>query len=135
MSESLASLRATQMNTQKPTCTDESPSDSRILIGLIVISCTVLLGWLLWPWLMRLFLARLNDTIPNGTKYDYRGLIRAPFQILSGGYMAVFDVRTGTGWKAVTADGKPSFSTRPGKGSRRERRFTAKDLWVPSTVK
>lgn len=72
--------------------------------------------------------------LPGGTKYDYKGLIRAPFQILSGGYMAVFDIRSGTGWKVTTSDGKPSFRARPGKGSRRERRFTPRDLWVPSTV-
>jgi hypothetical protein len=76
----------------------------------------------------------MNTARPN-SRLDFKNLIRRPFQILPGGYQAVFDIRSGTGWKIITADGSPSFISRPHKGSRRERRFTPRDMWQTSTIK
>ena len=68
---------------------------------------------------------------PQGTntnpKFDFRGHVTAPFQILSGGYIGVFDVTGGTGWTQLTADKvtareaglRPRFETR--KTVRRQR--------------
>jgi len=39
-----------------------------------------------------------------GTKYDQRGLLHAPFQILPGGYVSIFNVTNGSGWTSITAD-------------------------------
>jgi hypothetical protein len=41
------------------------------------------------------------QTVP-GTKYDYCGKITAPFQILKGGYVSVFNVPNYNGWSSLT---------------------------------
>jgi hypothetical protein len=40
---------------------------------------------------------------PNSTKFDHMGKITAPFQLLSGGYIGVFEVGGGSGWTQKTA--------------------------------
>jgi hypothetical protein len=44
----------------------------------------------------------------NSTKFNYTGKITAPFQLLSGGYIGVFQVGSSqTGWTQLTAQEKP----------------------------
>ena len=38
----------------------------------------------------------------RGTRYDQQRAITAPFQILTGGYVSVFNVSTGSGWTTLT---------------------------------
>lgn len=92
--------------------------------------------------------------------YDYGHHISEPFEILPGGYMSYYDIRTGSGWQQVSAeapaDPAEAFRAIPPKGSRRERRDRvwkanlteeptptfgrlakeggAKPGWIPSTV-
>jgi hypothetical protein len=69
----------------------------------------------------------------NSTQFDYQNQITEPFQILRGGYIGAFDVRSGTGWHQITAAGVPySYDMRPRLGSRRERRRTLREHWVRS---
>jgi hypothetical protein len=69
------------------------------------------------------------------TGFDFRNKIKAPFQILPGGYMSVYDIRDGNGWQQITAqnaDRKTLLKARPPIGSRRERRRIARSQWVRS---
>lgn len=56
-----------------------------------------------------------------GTHFDHAKKIKKPFQLLSGGYIGVYDVKSGSGWTQVTAE-KTNYRSRPPVGSRRERR-------------
>ena len=38
----------------------------------------------------------------HGTSYDQQNVITAPFQILTGGYVSVFNVTNGSGWTTLT---------------------------------
>jgi hypothetical protein len=70
---------------------------------------------------------------PGSTQFDYQKLINQPFQLLAGGYIAVFNVTAGTGWSQITAEGVPyRFDMRPRLGSRRERRRTPRHHWLRS---
>lgn len=45
---------------------------------------------------------------PNSTKFDFKGVLHAPFQLASGGYIGLFEVKPGTtGWTQKTAEGAP----------------------------
>ncbi|MCC9306234.1 hypothetical protein LN042_03765 [Kitasatospora sp. RB6PN24] len=66
------------------------------------------------------------------TRFDYRDQIKQPLQLLSGGYIGVFDVTAGTGWSQQTAEVSAAYATRARVGSRRERRRTPRDQWLPS---
>ncbi|MFI2201691.1 hypothetical protein ACH47Z_13125 [Streptomyces sp. NPDC020192] len=69
----------------------------------------------------------------NGTRFDYREHIKNPLELLPGGYIGVFDVTKGTGWQQVTAEVVAArYADRPRVGSRRERRTTPRDQWLPS---
>ena len=57
----------------------------------------------------------------KGTRFDFSQKVMKPFQILSGGYIGVYDIKSGTGWKQITAE-KINYRSRPPVGSRRERR-------------
>lgn len=67
---------------------------------------------------------------PNGQKLDHRGLISAPFQLLNGGFIGIYDLKTG--WSQLNAppvngtakakSWKPRQIDAP-PGSRRERRL------------
>ncbi len=41
--------------------------------------------------------------VGGGVQFDYQKRITKPFQILPGGYIAAFDVTSGSGWKQLTA--------------------------------
>ena len=71
---------------------------------------------------------------PGRTQMDQRGLITKPFQILSGGYLICYDISSGGGWTYVLGeqDTHVSYSARARVGSRRERRMTSQDQWIPS---
>ncbi len=44
--------------------------------------------------------------VGGGAQFDYQKQIAKPFQILPGGYIGVFDVTSGSGWKQLTASAK-----------------------------
>jgi hypothetical protein len=70
---------------------------------------------------------------PHSTKFDRQGKITQPFQLLSGGYIGVFDVSFSTGWHQLTPQGEEhAYNARPRIGSRRERRRTPKGEWIVS---
>jgi hypothetical protein len=68
-----------------------------------------------------------------GTQFDQTKQIQSPLQLLAGGYIGVFDVNSGSGWQQQTAEKKPAETLSRGNvGSRRERRRTPRQVWVPS---
>jgi len=69
----------------------------------------------------------------QGAQFDFTKNIKQPFQLLSGGYIGVYDVTAGSGWKQITAD-KSNFRSRPPVGSRRERRSIPIEKRIVSTV-
>jgi hypothetical protein len=58
---------------------------------------------------------------PKSTQFDYAKKITKPFQLLKGGYIGVYDIRSGRGWTQLTAE-KINHRSRSPVGSRRERR-------------
>lgn len=69
----------------------------------------------------------------KGTQFDFCKHITAPFQLINGGYIGVFDVGSGGGWTQLNAEGTPhSYAARPKVGARRERRRTPRDQWMKS---
>jgi hypothetical protein len=71
----------------------------------------------------------------GSTPFDYGKHIQKPFALLPGGYIGVFDVTAGTGWQQIFGEGEsPKYRMRPHIGSRRERRRTLREQWLPSTV-
>jgi hypothetical protein len=101
---------------------------------------------------------------PRKTKFDYRNLIKRPFQLLKGGYIGIYDVNKGTGWTQIEAEkaedpdletlavGEEKNSTRrivlsaknptfyqymsrARLGSRREKRRTPRHLWLKSNTR
>ena len=71
---------------------------------------------------------------PKTTRFDYTGNITAPFQLLSGGYIGIYDVTQGGGWTQLTAANSLNFRSRPPVGSRRERRGISKNDRIPSSI-
>jgi hypothetical protein len=90
----------------------------------------------------------------GSTQFDQGKRISAPYQLLQGGYIGVFDVTAGTGWQQVTAavggmnalnqaalaaallaPGTTAYDMRPRIGSRRERRRTPRSQWLRSAPK
>ena len=70
---------------------------------------------------------------PGSTQFDHGKHITAPFQLLPGGYIGVFDVGAGTGWHQLTAETTPPrYAMRARVGSRRERRRTPRNHWFRS---
>ena len=71
---------------------------------------------------------------PGSVRFDQRKKIRKPFQLLPGGYIGVYDTRSGQGWTQLTAAGgkRNRYALRPAVGTRRERRRTPRDQWVRS---
>lgn len=67
-------------------------------------------------------------------KFDQMDYLKAPFQLIQGGYIGIYDVRQGGQWHQITADSVPNFKTRAHLGSRRERRRLPKDQWSRSTA-
>jgi len=69
----------------------------------------------------------------GSTQFDQTNSIQSPFQLLSGGYIGVYNVTDGNGWTQLTAEKKPAETLHRGNvGSRRERRRTTRNLWVNS---
>jgi len=69
----------------------------------------------------------------GSTQFDRVNRIPSPLQLAAGGYIGVFDVTAGGGWIQQTAEKHPGNVRHRGiVGSRRERRSTPQDLWVPS---
>lgn len=63
-------------------------------------------------------------------KYDFRGLVKNAFQLLSGGYMSEFDIpNNGSGWIQIDAEKVPAQKKTAPVGSRRERRRRGKQYW------
>ncbi|MEV6773972.1 hypothetical protein AB0N05_35595 [Nocardia sp. NPDC051030] len=71
----------------------------------------------------------------GSTQFDFGRHITAPFQLLPGGYISVYDIRSGSGWHQLTAASAPlQYAARPRVGSRRERRRVPRDQWLLSTA-
>jgi hypothetical protein len=69
----------------------------------------------------------------GSTQFDYGKRIQKPFALLKGGYIGVYDVKSGGGWHQITAESGPfRYVMRPDVGSRRERRRTTRDQWLKS---
>lgn len=69
----------------------------------------------------------------SSTQFDRLNKIQNPFELLSGGYIGIFNVNTGSGWQQQTAEKRPNnLRSRGPVGTRRERRTIARDLWVNS---
>ncbi|WP_222932722.1 hypothetical protein [Nocardia yunnanensis] len=72
----------------------------------------------------------------GSTQFDYGKHLTAPFELLPGGYIGVFDITGGSGWHQLTADNAPArYAMRARVGSRRERRRTPRDQWLLSDPK
>jgi len=70
----------------------------------------------------------------GSTQFDYQKEITKPFQLLKGGYIGIYDVKSGSGWTQLTAE-KVNFRARPPVGSRRERRTIPVEKRIKSTVR
>jgi hypothetical protein len=69
----------------------------------------------------------------GSTQFDQASRILAPLQLLTGGYIGVFDISAGSGWHPVTAEKRPaSLLSRGNVGSRRERRAMPHSQWLTS---
>jgi hypothetical protein len=69
----------------------------------------------------------------NSTQFDHMKKIHKPLELIEGGYIGVFNVTSGSGWQQITDEKKPTnLKSRGTVGTRRERRSTPPDLWVPS---
>ncbi len=74
-----------------------------------------------------------QSSAPSGSKYDFLGNLKHPFELAAGGYIGVFDPNNpSSGWGIITADKSPGtlISSRPKAGSRRDRRRTPRNLWI-----
>ena len=76
--------------------------------------------------------ASFEDFRPaNSTQFDQGQHITQPLQLLSGGYIGVFDVSSGSGWQQITARKEDlRIEMRGNVGSRRERRRTPREQWL-----
>ncbi|PWT74586.1 MAG: hypothetical protein C5B60_06510 [Chloroflexi bacterium] len=69
----------------------------------------------------------------GSTQFDHGKQIDAPFKLRPGGYIGVFDIKSGTGWAQIYGSKAMTYRMRPRVGSRRERRKIERDHWLPST--
>jgi len=75
-----------------------------------------------------------EDFHPAGTQFDFCSKITAPFELLQGGYIGLFNISSGSGWTQQTAQKTPlKYMMRARVGSRRERRRTPRSEWLRST--
>jgi hypothetical protein len=75
----------------------------------------------------------------GSTQFDYASQLQQPVpQLLPGGYIGVFDVGSGSGWRQITAAHshavKGARSAHAPVGSRRDRRRIARVKWRKSSV-
>ena len=69
----------------------------------------------------------------GSTQFDQTNNIKSPLQLLSGGYIGVYNVTDGNGWTQLTAEKKLTETLQRGNvGSRRERRRVPREHWVVS---
>jgi hypothetical protein len=69
----------------------------------------------------------------GSAQFDRMNKIQNPLQLLPGGYIGVFDVTAGSGWRQQTAEKRPtSMKYRGDVGSRRERRNIPREQWLAS---
>ncbi|HEY3861510.1 MAG TPA: metallophosphoesterase [Verrucomicrobiae bacterium] len=69
----------------------------------------------------------------NSAQFDFQKKIGAPFQLLPGGYIGIYDTDSSNGWTQISAQAsKPTYDMRARVGSRRERRRVVRDHWLPS---
>jgi hypothetical protein len=69
----------------------------------------------------------------KGTQFDQTRGIQIPLQLLSGGYIGIFEVNSGSGWTQLTSEKTPVNTLNRGNvGSRRERRNTLRTHWINS---
>jgi hypothetical protein len=72
---------------------------------------------------------------PAGAQFDFGKYVQAPFQLLPGGYIGVYNITAGNGWQQQTAQQGPyHYAMRARPGSRRERRRTPRNQWLKSEV-
>jgi hypothetical protein len=58
--------------------------------------------------------------------------IHSPFELLSGGYIGMFNVTAGSGWTQKTDQRPTTLQHRGTVGTRRERRGIPHDQWINS---
>ena len=69
----------------------------------------------------------------GSTQFDRQKRMQKPLQLLTGGYIGVFDVTAGSGWQQLTAEQHPTnLRHRGAVGTRRERRSVPHELWINS---
>lgn len=69
-----------------------------------------------------------------GVKYDFLSKIKAPFELLEGGYIGVMEIEHGATWTQINTQGQPHRRANAAPvGSRRERRKVPKNQRVKST--
>src|SRR6266568_6527393 len=69
----------------------------------------------------------------GATQFDRMNQIQNALQLLTGGYIGVFNVTDGSGWQQQTAEKSLSNLRHRGQvGSRRERRSILRDQWLTS---
>jgi len=74
-----------------------------------------------------------NFRAAGSTRFDQMNKIQKPLQLLTGGYIGVFNATSGSGWQQITDEQHPTnLKNRGTVGTRRERRNTPPDLWVTS---
>jgi hypothetical protein len=68
-------------------------------------------------------------------KLDHMGHLKSPLQLLPGGYIGEFDVKTGGGWTQLESEHvRHAHRNNYKVGSRRERRNRGKDNWKVSSA-
>jgi len=74
-----------------------------------------------------------NFHAEGSTQFDRLNKIQSPLQLLTGGYIGVFTVNSGSGWQQQTAEKHlTNLRHRGAVGTRRERRNIPRDQWVNS---
>jgi hypothetical protein len=69
----------------------------------------------------------------GSVQFDRMNRIQSPLELLSGGYIGVFNVADGSGWQQQTAEKHPLNQKHRGHvGSRRERRSVERSQWMLS---
>jgi hypothetical protein len=69
----------------------------------------------------------------GSTQFDRMNKMQNPFQLLTGGYIGIYNVNSGSGWQQQTAEKRPTNVLHRGAvGTRRERRTVPHDQWIHS---
>lgn len=69
----------------------------------------------------------------GSTRFDKGRRIQAPFELLPGGYIGAYDVKSGSGWRQMFGAGRVSTERLVPRGdSRWPRRGTPRDEWMAS---